>query len=105
MAKACLKEKTMDAQIKKITIVPPKLDKEGFQITQETATITLAVPIDTGIQKEAVKALFDILSKEWVKVEITAQQQTLKITETLDAAKGVELNANEKVSAGMDAVG
>ena len=69
----------MDALIKKIQVVPKKLDNEGTEKEPENATITLDVPIDTIAQKDCIKALLDILSNEWVMVEITEKQTTLNL--------------------------
>jgi len=67
----------MDAMLKKIQITPAKRDKEGDVIGPETALITVEVPLDGKMQLQEVKDLFDVLTKEWIKVTITANQLTL----------------------------
>lgn len=74
----------MDGQIKKITINPPRRDKEGEITALETATITLSVPMDTVSQQTEVKKLFDILDSEWVKIDITASQMSLPLSVVSD---------------------
>jgi hypothetical protein len=43
----------------------------------------LEVPIDSISQREAIVELLEVLGKEWVKVEITAQQIPLRAKESL----------------------
>ena len=64
----------MDARLQKIQITPVKLNTEGDIQKPETAVITLEVPIDSISQREAIVELLEVLGKEWVKLEITAQQ-------------------------------
>jgi hypothetical protein len=70
----------MDAQLSRIAINPPKRDKDGEIVSEETAVITLSVLMDTVSQKDNVKELFDILSNEWVKLEITTHQTRMPLT-------------------------
>ncbi len=67
----------MESQLKRITIVPEKLDADGNLKTVETATVVLAVPM-TPKGRENVKSLLDILNKEWVNVSISPLQLTLQ---------------------------
>ena len=67
----------MDAKIKKIQITPMKFDKEGDVQKEEFATLTFEVPIDSIAQKEEVMSLFELLSREWVKIEIEAKKVPL----------------------------
>ena len=60
----------MDAKLKKIQITPMKFNKEGDVQKEEFATLTFEVPLDGLSQKEEVMALFNLLSREWVKVEV-----------------------------------
>ena len=61
----------MDSKLKKIQVTPLKFDKEGEVQKEEFATITLEVPLDSRSQREEVIKLFDLLTAEWVKLEIT----------------------------------
>ena len=69
----------MDAQIKKIGITPAKFDKEGGIAQDEFATLTLEVPIAMLTAKKEVMALFEVLSQEFVRVEITNPQEQLPL--------------------------
>lgn len=60
----------MDAKLKKIQITPIKFNKEGDLQKEEFATLTFEVPLDSLMQKEEVMRLFDLLSREWVKIEV-----------------------------------
>ena len=73
----------MDARLQKIQITPVKLNAEGDIQKPETAVITLEVPIDSISQREAIVELLEVLGKEWVKVEITAQQIPIREKESL----------------------
>lgn len=67
----------MDAILKKIQITPVKRDKEDAVTGPAAATITIEVPLDGKIQQQEVTSLFDVLTNEWIKVNITAQQTTV----------------------------
>ena len=67
----------MDAKIKKIQITPMKFDKEGDVQIEEFATLTFEVPIDSIAQKEEVLGLFEMLSREWVRLEIETKSVPL----------------------------
>lgn len=69
----------MDAQIRKMTITPAKFDKDGEIKTEEYATLTLDVPMDSTGQREAIVELMGLLDKEWVKADIQSLQQRMKI--------------------------
>jgi hypothetical protein len=73
----------MDARLQKIQITPVKLSDDGDIKKPETAVITLEVPIDSVSQREAIVELLEVLSKEWVKAEITAQQIPVREKESL----------------------
>ncbi|MCH8291738.1 hypothetical protein IH992_11640 [Candidatus Poribacteria bacterium] len=60
----------MDAKLKKIQIIPMKFNKEGDVQKEEFATLTFEIPLDGLSQKEEVMELFDLLSREWVKVQV-----------------------------------
>jgi hypothetical protein len=60
----------MDAKLKKIQITPMKFNKEGDVQKEEFATLTLEVPLDGLTQREEIMSLFDLLSREWVKLII-----------------------------------
>jgi len=67
----------VDAKIKKIQITPMKFDKEGDVQKEEFATLTFEVPIDSIAQKEEVLGLFEMLSREWVRLEIETKSVPL----------------------------
>ncbi|MCZ6680052.1 MAG: hypothetical protein O7E52_22715 [Candidatus Poribacteria bacterium] len=60
----------MDAKLRKIQITPMKFNTEGDVQKEEFATLTFEVPLDSLTQREEVMSLFDLLSREWVKVEV-----------------------------------
>jgi len=60
----------MDAKLKKIQITPMKFNKEGDVQKEEFATLTLEVPLDSLTQKEEVMNLFDLLTREWVRLTV-----------------------------------
>ena len=74
----------MDAKLKKIQITPMKFNKEGDLQKEEFATLTFEVPLDSLTQKEEVMKLFDLLSREWVKIEV--ERESLPTSE--DAQPG-----------------
>lgn len=67
----------MDAILKKIQITPVKRDKEDAVTGPATALITVEVPLDGETQQQEVTRLFDVLTVEWIKVNITPTQTTL----------------------------
>ncbi len=69
----------MDAQLKKITVTPAKFDENGDVKSSEFATLTLDVPLDSTVQREAIVALMALLDNEWVKADIQSLQQRMKI--------------------------
>jgi hypothetical protein len=60
----------MDAKLKKIQITPMKFNKDGDVQKEEYATLTFEAPLDSLAQREEIMSLFDLLSREWVKVEV-----------------------------------
>ena len=71
----------MDAQIKKIQVVPSKLDEHGEIKKPEFATITLEIPMDSTIQKKEIVGLFETLRSEYVSVVIEPFQKPLPLDE------------------------
>ena len=63
----------MDAKLKKIQITPVKFNKDGDVQKEEFATLTFEVPLDSLTQRQEVMALFDLLSREWVKIEVEGE--------------------------------
>ena len=61
----------MDAKLKKILVTPLKFDKEGEVQKEDFSTITLEVHLDSRSQREEMLKLFELLTAEWVKLEIT----------------------------------
>ena len=60
----------MDAKLKKIQITPMKFDKDGDVQKEEFATLTIEVPMDSAGQREAVVAMLQLLSREWVVLSV-----------------------------------
>ena len=60
----------MDAKLKKIQITPMKFDKDGDVQKEEFATLTIEVPMDSAGQREAVIAMLQLLSREWVVLSV-----------------------------------
>ncbi len=60
----------MDAKLKKIQITPMKFDKDGDVQKEEFATITIEVPMDSAGQREAIVAVLQLLSREWVVLSV-----------------------------------
>lgn len=60
----------MDAKLKKIQITPVKFNKDGDVQKEEFATLTFEVPLDSLTQRQEVMALFETLSREWVRIEV-----------------------------------
>ncbi len=73
----------MDAKLKKIQITPVKFNKEGDVQKEEFATLTFEVPLDSLTQRQEVMALFDLLSREWVRIEVEG--------ESIPTGEGAEL--------------
>ena len=63
----------MDAKLKKIQITPVKFNKDGDVQKEEFATLTFEIPIDSLTQREEVMSLFELLSREWVRVEVEGE--------------------------------
>ena len=63
----------MDAKLKKIQITPVKFNKDGDVQKEEFATLTFEVPLDSLTQRQAVMALFETLSREWVRIEVEGE--------------------------------
>lgn len=76
----------MDAQLRKIVATPAKFDENGDIKSQEFATLTLDVPLDSSAQREAILELMSLLDNEWIKVDISASQ--LRINVGQSANKG-----------------
>ncbi len=60
----------MDAKLKKIQITPMKFDKDGDVQKEEFATLTIEVPMDSAGQREAIVAMLQLLSREWVVLSV-----------------------------------
>lgn len=63
----------MDAKLKKIQITPVKFNKEGDVQKEEFATLTFEVPLDSLTQRQEVMALFETLSREWMRIEVEGE--------------------------------
>ena len=69
----------MDAKLKKMNVTPAKFDENGEIKSEEFATLTLDVPMDSTGQRQAIIQLMTLLDKEWVKADIQSLQQREKI--------------------------
>ena len=88
----------MDAQIAKLQIVPANFNKEGEIDRDEYATLTLKIPMDTDTGRDWVAGLFAYLSREFVSVEVTANQLDLPGVSGLEAktaTQSVSLTAED----------
>ena len=63
----------MDAKLKKIQITPVKFNKDGDVQKEEFATLTFEVPLDSLTQRQEIMTLFDLLSREWVRIEVEGE--------------------------------
>ena len=63
----------MDAKLKKIQITPVKFNKDGDVQKEEFATLTFEVPLDSLTQRQEVMVLFDLLSREWMRIEVEGE--------------------------------
>ena len=68
----------MDAKLKKISITPAKFDDEGEIKSEEFATLTLDVPMDSVGQRNAIMELMGLLDQEWVTAEVQARLQRMQ---------------------------
>ena len=69
----------MDAKINQVVMKPAKYNKEDELVHDEYAVLTLNIPMDSLTQKKEVMALSEVLSEEFVKVEITNPQERLNL--------------------------
>ena len=72
-------DEKVDAQIRKIVVTPAKFDENGDIKSEEFATVTIDMPLDSTEQRAALTELLGLLDKEWVKVDIQSLQQRMKI--------------------------
>ena len=63
----------MDAKLKKIQVTPVKFNKDGDVQKEEFATLTFEVPLDSLTQRQEVMTLFEMLSREWVRIEVEGE--------------------------------
>lgn len=64
----------MDAKLKKIQITPMKFDKDGEVQREEFATLTIEVPMDSAVQRAAIMNLCELLSQEWIVVDVEGKK-------------------------------
>lgn len=74
----------LEAQLKKIQIVPTAFNDEGEVKKEQFATLTFELHLDSQIQRDELIKLLDILGKEWVKLEIIPQQTMIPIEHTIE---------------------
>lgn len=67
-------EAKIDATVNQLNVKPAKYDKDDLEVHPQYATLSLNIPMDSLTQREAVKALLDVMEKEFVKVKITSEQ-------------------------------
>ena len=65
----------MDAKLKKIQVTPMKFDNQGDVQKEEFATVTIEVPMDSAGQREEIISILDLLSHEWVVLNISGKTQ------------------------------
>lgn len=70
---------SLDAKITQVQAKPVKLDKDGMITEEPYATISLKVPLDSESQKSGVLEILDLLSREWVELDITHKQQKMPL--------------------------
>ena len=63
----------MDAKLKKIQVTPVKFNKDGDVQKEEFATLTFEVPIDSLTQRQEIMTLFELLSREWMRIEVEGE--------------------------------
>ena len=80
----------MDAQIKKIDIVPAAFDKHGEVTREEYATVTLKVPLDSLKGRSWLANLLTFLSRDYVVVDIQAMQLPLEKVQEKSASLSAE---------------
>ena len=69
----------LDAKLRKVAITPAKFDDEGEIKSEEFATLTLDVPMDSKAQREAIIELMELLDQEWVSAEVKARLQRMQM--------------------------
>ena len=69
----------MDAQLKKVAGTPAKF-KDGVISVNESATLTVEVPLDSLEQRDAVKSLFDVMDTEYIKLNVKVQQMKFDVS-------------------------
>lgn len=69
----------MEAAFRKITITPVKLDAEGDVKKREGATIVFDIPLDSTEQKVEILNLLNLLSDEWVTLNVLPKQLKLDL--------------------------
>ena len=69
----------MDAKISQMVTKPAKFNKENELVQDEYVSLTLNIPLDSLTQKKEVLALYEVLSQEFVKVEVTNPQGRLDL--------------------------
>ena len=60
----------MEAYFKSLKLTPIKFDKEGDVSQPQMATFTVDIPMDSPIQHEKVQELLDLLSKEFIYIDV-----------------------------------
>ncbi len=60
----------MDAKLKKIQITPMKFSNDGDVQKEEFATLTIEVPMDSAGQRDAIVSVLQLLSREWVVLNV-----------------------------------
>ena len=69
----------MDAKLRKMAITPAKFDDEGEIKSEEFATLTLDVPMDSQEQRQAIVKLFELLDQEWVTADVAEHLKRMKM--------------------------
>ena len=69
----------MDAILRKINISPVKRNKDNEITGPAVALIMIEVPLDGIKQQQAVFDVVGIMNADWIKVNISTSQLTLKL--------------------------
>ena len=88
-------ENQIEAQIKGIKVTPAHFNKNGHIDRDEFATVTINVPMNNNKARQRVMDLFQFLSHECVKVEVTEIQPELPGIEAKTKTQSASLSAED----------
>ena len=67
----------MLAKLRQIQIKPATFDEEGFVSKPEYASLNFTVELDSNESRKEILALFEVLRKEYINIEVEKTQGTL----------------------------